>query len=44
MFDYVLEFKGEAKRTNNKIGNNNLYLIAHKRSGFDSSVVLNNLR
>ena len=43
MLDYVLQFKGEPKRINNKIVNYNLYLIAHKRSGFDSYVVLNNL-
>ena len=41
--DYVLKFKGEAKRINNKTDKYNLYLIAHKRSGFDSYVVLNNL-
>ena len=43
MLDYVLQFKGEAKRINNKIVKYNLYLIAHKGSGFDSYVVLNNL-
>ena len=43
MLDYVLQFKGEPKRINNKIVKYNLYLIAHKGSGFDSSVVLNNL-
>ena len=43
MLDYVLQFKGEPKRINNKIVNYNLYLIAHKGSGFDSYVVLNNL-
>ena len=41
--DYVLQFKGDAKRINNKIFKYNLYLIAHKGSGFDSHVVLNNL-
>ena len=41
--DYVLQFKGEAKRINNKIVKYNLYLIAHKGSGFDSYVVLNNV-
>ena len=30
MLDYVLQFKGEAKRINNKIVKYNLYLIAHK--------------
>ena len=29
MLDYVLQFKGEAKRINNKIVKYNLYLIAH---------------
>ena len=43
MLDYVLQYKGEPKRINNKIVKNNLYLIAHKGSGFDSYVVLNNL-
>ena len=43
MLDYVLQFEGEPKRINNKIDKYNLYLIAHKRSGFDSYVVLNNL-
>ena len=41
--DYVLQFKGEPKRIINKIVKYNLYLIAHKGSGFDSYVVLNNL-
>ena len=31
MLDYVLQFKGEPKRINNKIVKYNLYLIAHKR-------------
>ena len=43
MLDYVLQFKGEPKRINNKIVKYNLYLIAHKKNGFDSYVVLNNL-
>ena len=43
MLDYVLKYKGEPKRINNKIVIFNLYLIAHKGSGFDSYVVLNNL-
>ena len=43
MLDYVLQYKGEPKRINNKIVKYNLYLIAHKGSGFDSYVVLNNL-
>ena len=43
MLDYVLPFKGEPKRKNNKIVKYNLYLIAHNGSGFDSYVVLNNL-
>ena len=43
MLDLVLSFKGEAKKVNNKIVEYNLYLIAHSESGFDSSVVLNNL-
>ena len=43
MLDYVLQFKGEPKKINNKIVKYNLYLIAHKGSGFDSYVVLNNV-
>ena len=43
MLDYVLQFKGEAKRFNDKLVKYNLYLIAQKGSGFDSYVVLNNL-
>ena len=43
MLDHVLQYKGEPKRINNKIVKYNLYLIAHKGSGFDSYVVLNNL-
>ena len=43
MLDYVLQYKGELKRINNKIVKYNLYLIAHKGNGFDSYVVLNNL-
>ena len=40
--DHVLLFKGEAKKVN-KIVKYNLYLLAHKGSGFDSYVVLKNL-
>ena len=46
MLDYVLQYKGEPKRFRNKKVKYNLYylyLIAHKGSGFDIYVVLNNL-
>ena len=43
MLDYVLQFKGEPKKIKNKIVKYNLYLIAHKGSGFDSYILLNNL-
>ena len=43
ILDHVLSFKGEPKKVRNKIVENNLYLIAHNGSGFDSYVVLNNL-
>ena len=43
MLDYVLQFKGEPKKGKNMFVEYNLYLIAHKGSGFDSYVVLNNL-
>ena len=41
MLDYVLQFKGEAQKVNNKIVKYNLYLFAHKDQDF--IVVLNNL-
>ena len=43
MLDYILQYKGEPKRKNNRIVKYNLYLIAHKRKGFNSYGVLNNL-
>ena len=43
MLDQILAFKGEAKNVKNKVVDYNLYRIAHKGSGFDSYVVLNNL-
>ena len=43
MSDYVLQFKGEPKRINNKVVKYNLHSTAHKGSGFDSFIVLNNL-
>ena len=43
MLDYVLQFQGEVKRNFNKIVKYNLYLLAHKGSGVDIYVVLNNL-
>ena len=39
--DHVLSFKREAKKVNNKIVENNRYLLAHNGSGFDNFVVLN---
>ena len=38
MLDHVLSFKGEPKKVKNKNVENNLYLIAHNGSGFDSYV------
>ena len=43
MVYYVLQFKGEPRRINNKIVTNILYFFSHKGSGFVSHVVLNNL-
>ena len=43
MLDYVLQFKGEPKRIDNKNVKYNLYFLAHKGSGFDIYVVINNL-
>ena len=40
---YVLQFKGEAKSTGNKNFECILHLLAHKGSGFENYVVLNNL-
>ena len=43
MLYYVLQFKGEAKKVSNKIVQNNIYILAHRGSVFDSYVFLNNL-
>ena len=43
MLDYVLQFEGEARKAISKIVEYELYLLAHKRSGFDIYVLLNNL-
>ena len=43
MLDYVLQFKEELKKVTNKFVDYILYVLAHKGSGFDSYVVLNNL-
>ena len=43
MLDYVLQFKEVIEIVINGIVKYILYLLAHKRSGFDSYVVLNNL-
>ena len=43
MLDHTLQFKGEAKKVNNKSVKYNLHLLAHKGSGFDSYFILNNL-
>ena len=42
--DRVLTFKGEVKKVKNEVVEFFLFLIAHNGSGFDSQVVLNNLR
>ena len=42
MLDHVLSFKGEPNKVKNKIVEYNLFLLAHKGSGFDSYVVINN--
>ena len=41
--DYISQIKGDAKKVHIKIVKKKLYLIAHKGSGFDKYVVLNNL-
>ena len=43
MLDFVLSFKGEPKKVNNRIVEYNLYLIAHNGSNFDIYVVINSL-
>ena len=43
MLDYVLQFKRDSKRIRIKIVKNNLSLLAHKGSGYDSYIVLINL-
>ena len=43
MLDYVLEFKGEAKKNNNKFVKENSHLIAQNGSGFDTTFALNKL-
>ena len=43
MLDHVLAFKEEPKKVKNKIVENDLYMITHNGSGFDSYVVLNSL-
>ena len=41
--DYLLKFKGEERKVNNKIVEYNLQLHAHNGSGFDTWIILNNL-
>ena len=43
MLDHALSFEGVFRKVKNKIVEYNLYLIAHKGSGFDSYVVSNSL-
>ena len=42
--DYILKLKGEERKVNNKIVEYNLQLHAHNGSGFDTWIILNNLR
>ena len=42
--DYLLKLKGEERKANNKIVEYNLQLHAHNGSGFDTWIILNNLR
>ena len=41
--DYLLKLKGEERKVNNKIVENNLQLHAHNGSGFDTWIILNSL-
>ena len=43
MLDHVFQFKGEAKRVNNRIVKKFFYILAHIGSGSDIYVALNNL-
>ena len=43
MLHHALSFRAEPKKVRNKIVEYKLYLLAHKGSGFDSCVVINNL-
>ena len=40
---YLLKLKGEERKVNNKIVENILQMHAHNGSGFDTSIILNNL-
>ena len=42
--DYLLKLKGEERKVNNKIVEYNLQMHAHNGSGFDTWIILNNLR
>ena len=42
--DYCLKFKGEERKIKNKIVEYNLQMHAHNGSGFDTWIILNNLR
>ena len=42
--DYLLKLKGDERKVNNKIVEYNLQLHAHNGSGFDTWIILNNLR
>ena len=42
-FDYLLKLKGEERKVKNKIVEYNLQMHAHKGSGFDTWIILNNL-
>ena len=42
--DYLFKLKGEERKVNNKIVEYNLQLHAHNGSGFDTWIILNNLR
>ena len=43
LLDHVSHFKGEVKKSENKIVEYNSHIVAHNESGFDSYVILNNI-
>ena len=43
MLDYIITFKGEPKKVDNKIVEYELHMLGHNGSSFDTYIILNNL-